>query len=563
MINSIVCDILIIGGGSAGLWAARSAKMRQPDLRVIVADKANPDWGGLMSLSGGDLEVCMPQDDPGEWVKDFVYYWDGLCEQDVVEEIWKQSHEILEEYEKMGCSYLKDDQGEYQTVLQRSLGHVRLFPVKVKGTGGPNMKQCMIREMDRLHVERMGRIEITKLLKQNDRVCGAVGFHTVTGEKLFFQTKAVILCTGNMGWKPSYNNNTTCGEGQSLAFQAGAKLRNCEFLHIWNVPKLFEWEGQTVLMPLGAKFVNRDGENFMERYSPVLGANTDPHYITRGMALETKVGRGPIRLDLSAIPESARPIIRPAAGRHLLHYEKLLDEGIDFFRDKFEWITQVQLGNGAIVTDPAGRTEVEGLYAAGRCRSIDPGVYMGGFALMTTAITGRQAGQAAAEYVTENERVSADEREAEEILNDIFSPVGKDGIAPGEVLAQLQQLISHYDVSILKTKTALERALEELREIKEERIPRMTAADAHYLLKLEEVKAIANATEYYLISALFRTDSRAGHYRADYPKHYDDWLCWVTLEDKNGVITPKKVPVPVEKYSYPVDRYYADNFSFD
>ncbi len=209
--KEIQCDILVIGGGSAGLWAARSAKMKQPDLRVIVADKADGSWGGLMSLSGGDLEVCMPQDDPGEWVKDFIYYWDGLCEQDVVEELWRQSHEIFAEYEKMGCSYLKNEKGEYQTVLQRSLGHVRLFPVEVKGTGGQNMRQCMIREMERLDIERMGRIEITKLLKNGDQICGAAGFHTVTGEPVLFQTKAVILCTGNMGWKPSYNNNTTCG----------------------------------------------------------------------------------------------------------------------------------------------------------------------------------------------------------------------------------------------------------------------------------------------------------------------------------------------------------------
>ena len=561
-IKKINCDILIIGGGSAGLWAARSAKLKNPALHVVIADKANTDWGGLMSLSGGDLEVCMPPDSPDDWVKDFIYYWDGLCEQDVVADIWSHSWEIFEEYEKMGCQYLKKEDGAYQTVPQRSLGHVKLFPVKTKGTGGPDMRQCMIREMDRLQVTRMGRVEITELFKDGDRICGAAGFHIVTGEALLFSAKAVILCTGNMGWKPSYNNNTTSGEGQSLAFRAGARLRNCEFLHIWNVPKLFEWEGQTVLMPLGAKFVNRHGENFMEKYSPRLGANTDPHYITRGMALETKAGRGPIRLDLSAIPESARPIIRPAAGRHLLHYEKLLEEGIDFFEDQFEWITQVQLGNGAIVTDGQGYTGIPGLYAAGRCRSIDPGVYMGGFALMTTAITGRQAGEEAAGYVSSVDSGTINGQEAEHSLEQTLAPLGKEGAAPKEVLRRIQALISHCDVSILKTEKALKMALEELQEIREEWIPNMGAADSHYLLKLEEVRAIANATEYNLTSALFRKDSRAGHYRADYPGHYDDWLCWTVLDNRDGRPVPSKMPVPIEGYKYPVERYYADNFTF-
>ncbi|MCD8365357.1 MAG: FAD-binding protein [Clostridiales bacterium] len=560
--KDITCDVMIIGGGSSGLWAARTVRMSAPESKVLIVDKASTDWGGVMSLSGGDLEVCMPADDPGEWVKDFVYYWDGLCEQDVLEEIWAQSHEIFEEYEKMGCQYLKDENGEYRTVLQRSLGHVKLFPVRTKGTGGANMRECMIREMNRLQVDRMGRVEITKLLKEGDRVCGAVGFNSITGDVLVFHAKAVILCSGNMGWKPNYNNNTICGEGQSLAIKAGARLRNCEFMHIWNVPKLFEWEGQTTLMPLGAKYINKDGEDFMRKYSPNFGANTDPHYLTRGMALEIEAGRGPITMDLSAIPESAHDIVRPADGRHLLHYEKLLDEGIDFFRDKLEWITQVQLCNGAIVTDREGRTDVEGLYAAGRCRSIDPGVYMGGFALMTTAITGRQAGKAAAAYIQSIEQGTPEAGVVQEEADFIQKPLGREGMVPKEALLRLQALITHCDVSILKTGSALKKALEELTEIKEEVIPCVAAPGPHYLLKLEEVTAIGDATEYFLTASLFREESRAGHYRADFPKRSDDWLCWTVLNDRDGRLIPEKMPMPVGDYRYPVEKYYSDNFTF-
>lgn len=560
--KKITCDVLIIGGGSAGMWAAKAAKETDPELEVVIVDKANPDWGGLMSMSGGDLEVCMPSEDPMDWVKDFIYYWDGLCEQDVVAELWRESEGIFRAYEEMGCRYLKDETGSYRTVLQRSLGHVRLYPVETKGNGGMNMKQCMIREMERLAVRRLARVEITKLMKAGGRVCGAVGFQYVTGEKLLFEAKTVLLCTGNMGWKPSYNNNTTAGEGQSLAFEAGARLRNCEFMHIWNVPKQFEWEGQTTLMPLGAKFINKDGEDFMRRYSPKLGANTDPHYITRGMALEQKAGRGPIRLDLSAIPKEAEDIIVPAAGRHLLHFTKLREEGIDFFRDGFEWITQVQLCNGAIITDSKGQTEVPGLYAAGRCRSIDPGVYMGGFALMTTAITGCQAGRAAALEAASLPAAEVDEREAETALNRTFRPLGKKGRSPKEILTRLQRLITHYDVSILKTEEGLTRALQELSALREEDLAHAGAEDFHYLMKLEEVRAIANATEFYLTASLYRKDSRAGHFRADYPKHYEDWLCWVALKREGNAVAPEKLPVPVESYPLPVERYYADNFQW-
>ena len=555
-------DILIIGGGSAGLWAAKGAKEEDPGRDVLIVDKSFPDWGGLMSLSGGDLEVCLPGDSPEQWVRDFVYYWDGLCEQDVMEELWKESFDIFESYQKMGCTYLKDEQGEYRSVLQRALDHVRLFPVQIKGTGGQNMRKAMISEMDRLHVRRMGRIEITRLLTEDEQVTGAAGFDYVTGKKYLFEAQSVILAAGIASWKPSYNQNTASGEGACLAFQAGAVLRNFEFLHIWNVPKYFEWEGQTVLMPLGARFVNKDGEAFMNKYSPVLGPNTDPHYITRAMALETLAGKAPIHLDLSSIREEDYPIIKPRSGRHLLHYQKLIEQGIDFFKDPFEWTTVVQLSNGAVRTGPHGESGVKGLYIAGRLRSLDPGVYMGGFALMTTAITGRQAGKAAIQYISGSGSRSADAAKAREALAETFAPLGKEGFSPSQILEELQKIIAPYDVSILKNESALKAAGQKLQHLKEEKLSRMAARDTHDLLKLEEVRSIAQVTEFYLTSALFRTDSRAGHYRSDHPEHSKDWLCWVELHNENGTPVPYRQPVPIDRYKFPIERYYADNFRF-
>ena len=82
------------------------------------------------------------------------------------------------------------------------------------------------------------------------------------------------------------------------------------------------------------------------------------------------------------------------------------------------------------------------------------------------------------------------------------------------------------------------------------------------LLKLEEVRSIAQVTEFYLTSALFRTDSRAGHYRSDHPEHSKDWLCWVELHNENGTPVPYRQPVPIDRYKFPIERYYADNFRF-
>ena len=131
------------------------------------------------------------------------------------------------------------------------------------------------------------------------------------------------------GWKTSYGKNTPTGETMQMTYEAGAVLQNLEFARVWNMPRLFGWEGQTVLMPLGARFVNAEGEPFMERYSPVLGPNTDPHYTTSGYKLmEIRAGRGPITFDLSRIQQENLILLRPQNGWQKLNYDKLSALGL-------------------------------------------------------------------------------------------------------------------------------------------------------------------------------------------------------------------------------------------
>lgn len=107
-----------------------------------------------------------------------------------------------------------------------------------------------------------------------------------------------------------------------------------------------------------------------ERYSPVLGSKTDTQYNIRGMVLEVKAGRGPIVFDTSRIPEKYMEEVTPAAGWMKLNNEKLKNLGVDFFKDKIEWMPQPIASEGGIATDLDGATEVEGLFAAGTAQSL-------------------------------------------------------------------------------------------------------------------------------------------------------------------------------------------------
>ncbi|MDY4672583.1 MAG: FAD-binding protein, partial [Desulfovibrio sp.] len=112
---------------------------------------------------------------------------------------------------------------------------------------------------------------ITDVITDGERVTGAVGFHAQSGKPVYIRARAVLLATNTGGWKPSYHQNTPASEGVSIAWNAGCAMRNFEFWKVWNVPVDFAWEGQTGLLPKGARFLNNKGEDFMLKYSPKFG----------------------------------------------------------------------------------------------------------------------------------------------------------------------------------------------------------------------------------------------------------------------------------------------------
>ncbi|MDE5879465.1 MAG: hypothetical protein K2G99_05535, partial [Desulfovibrio sp.] len=197
----------------------------------------------------------------------------------------------------------------------------------------------------------------------------------------------------------------------------------------------------------------------------------------------------------------------------------------------------------------------------------EPGVYAGGFALMTTAVTGHMVGETAAAWLKDADPAPAlDESEAMARLDRAYAPLGRTGadtLTPKEVLTKLQAAVFPYDVSIVKNGPALEKALAEVRRIREEEVPRMAAADAHYLLKLHEVDAIGFVSELYVRASLERKETRAGHFREDYPHMDPAGPAWFFIRHgADGTPEFVRERVPLEKWKVPLTRCYQDNFNF-
>lgn len=553
-------DVLVIGGGFSGSWAALTA--RQHVERVLIVDKGPRDWGGLGGMSGGDMIVKQPEFKAEKLVDELVYYYDGLCEQDVLEEILELSYERFCDYEKMGHHFARDAEGKLMSIPQRGLDLMRYYFYHPYGKGGAHTTEILNAELQRLHVQRLGRTEISDLVKDGDTVCGAVGFNVQSGVPCYFRAKAVILASHNGGWKGSYLLNTCAGEGAALSYGAGASLRNMEFIENWNVPKLFAWEGQTGMLPYGARFLNGKGEDFMRSYSPRLGAKADPHYNVRGMAFEVRAGRGPIFFDTSTMSPEGVEIMTPTGGWMKLNDTKLKELGIDFFKSKTEWMPQVLTSFGGTVADRRGWTGVPGLFVAGRARSVTPGVYMGGWDTCKTTTTGYLAGNSAGEYASGLDAVPHyDIAQASATLNRTLSLLGKPGIYPKDVVRLMQELMAPMDVCILKTGRGLTRSLERLEEAKETILPYMTAPEPHYLMKLVEARSMALITEMFLKASLMRKESRSGHYREDFPERHGD-PAWIVIRDDKGRMDLHASPVPLNDYPVKPYRYYMDNFAF-
>ncbi len=553
-------DILVIGGGFSGSWAALAAREHVPD--VLVVDKGPRDWGGLGGMSGGDMIVKQPEYRAEDLVEELVYYYDGLCEQDVLEEILNLSYDRFCDYENMGHKFARDKDGKLLSIPQRGLSLMRYYFYHPYGKGGSHTTQLLNARLQELGVRRIGRTEITDILKDGDRVCGAVGFNVQSGAPVHIRARAVILAAHNGGWKGSYLLNTCAGEGAALSYGAGASLRNMEFIENWNVPKLFAWEGQTGMLPYGARFLNGEGEDFMRRYSPKLGAKADPHYNVRGMAFEIRAGRGPIFFDTSTMSEEGVRTMTPTGGWMKLNDDKLKALGIDFFRSRTEWMPQVLTSFGGTVADRRGATEVPGLFVAGRARSVTPGVYMGGWDTCKTTTTGYLAGASAGEYAAGLEGAPAwDEAHAVETGRATLDLLGKPGIYPKDVVRLMQELMAPMDVCILKNEAGLTRSLKALERAREEILPAMTAPDPHYLMKLVEARSMALITEMYLRASLLRRESRSGHYREDYPDRHGD-PAWIVIRAAGDGMRLATSPVPLERYPVKPHRYYMDNFTF-
>ncbi|MDZ4246753.1 MAG: FAD-binding protein, partial [Dehalococcoidia bacterium] len=313
---------------------------------------------------------------------------------------------------------------------------------------------------------------------------------------------------------------------------------------------------QALLVGMGAKFINKNGERFMLRYDPEMAEKSKLSTLVQAFANEALQNRGPCYWDMTGFSEEDIAMVRRLLPTTLRPYDEL---NIDIRKKPVECSPIVQIcsscGEGGIRIDISCRSSVEGLYAAGAAaRNPVHGVYsVGGVNLAFCNVAGYRAGETAARSVAKNPDKEIILNQAKVTLKNNFTPLGrKEGFTPDDVVKEFQNIVIPAKVSILKNESRINETLNKLKVLKETKLAAMAAKDIHELVKALEAQNLVEIAEIVFLAALQRKESRAWHFREEYPDRNDkEWLKWVIAQKGNDGKTKFRIEnIPVENYEF-------------
>jgi len=548
----IETDILVIGGGLAGAFAAIKAKEAGAG-KVTLVSKGKLGKDSVSTFAAGVWAGGFhPEDDRDTEFKKIALsdgLGAGLYDEEWLNVFLDESYERLLEMDSWGVEWEKTPEGKFERKLCRWNQKMSMFH-------GQQMMEAMAKKVKTSGIEVIGFTMLTGLLTENgkpeERVVGAVGFNGRTGEFKVFKAKAAILATGACAYKGrnAFNKFAT-GDGYWMAYRAGAKLGTFEIGEILQGSlRDFDTIGWNMFVGLGATFRNVKGERFVLEYAPELGDHASLATIAEASAMEVRAGRGPIYLDLTSYtPDDVKKlrVVCPVPAMMLESAGVIVGDKVV---KPVEWLNcvngSIALGGG-VITNVKCETSLPGLYACGDARARGRAAAT---QLPGAAVSGARAGIYGAEYAKEAEEPKINRKQVEELRKLTLSPLErKDGIEPDHIIIGVQEAVFPYEVTVISRGNRLEKAIDEIGRIRDEEVPLLYGSDAHYLRIANEARNIVLFAEMQLRSRLLREESRDGCLREDYP--YTDnvnWLKNTVLKQENGKMKLWTEDIPVERY---------------
>jgi succinate dehydrogenase / fumarate reductase, flavoprotein subunit len=537
-------DVLVIGAGAGGLLAALGAKRHgKRGTRVTLLDSWTVGRTGHTAFTSAHFITALPGADIDAVTREIIEGNDWIADQRLVREVIAMSAERVKDIEGLGVQFHRDDKGDYIRRPTRGLDSAQLI-----GAVGGGLEFCwrLRLGLEAEGVQILDRIFITGLMHgTGERIVGAVGVHTRTGDFYAIRARATIICTNAISFRSGFARDIT-GTGTLLAYRAGATLRNAEFSYTRPGAPKFYFEGITFAAQEGARFVNVHGERFMPKYEPIWGDEADVPRIARAMVIERQKGNHPLYLDMSGIPEALHPFFLSSSKVKWMEYfyRKLGDETKTNMFGKTPYYPLNQMSKMGVRTDETCRSDVPGLLVGGLAQA-GCANHFAGFHIGLSIGNGWIAGRSAVEDMDRLPEPKLDAAEVRALRDAVFHE-RDDGAAErsDQLLRELQVMMFAYDITIWKRKDRLETALTRLDALKAE-MATLGAPHIHELVRLKETDAMMLAADLILRASLYRTESRVSHFREDYDFRDDEnWLCWVDIHETGGAPVLSKTPVP-------------------
>ena len=534
----IETDVLVIGAGGAGMYAALEAA--RAGSSVVLADRSLIGRGGATVMAQMTVAAALGEQTPDHWehhLSDTLAAGRGLCDERLAALLCEEGPQRLREMDAWKVGWARED-GHIKQAQAPGHDRPRCAYVDFLSTG-PAVSRTLRSQLNAANdVRRVGDLVIVDIAVRNGAACGATALHLPTGQAVTLAAKAVVIATG--GLTGLYRRNSASsnmgGDGYALALRAGAELIDMEFVQFFPIghlaPRLV---GMDPIMwdpfryKLGGKLLNADMREFEQDYATQDTRSDGRYVLTRDLATyaitrEVEAGRGSpaggAYLSFQHLPEAA---IREAFGPVV---DRLAANGIDLAKHPVEVAPIAHYHMGGVRVDETLQARVSGLYACGEAVGGANGANrLSGNAITEAFVFGARAGRNAAQYALQSS-MQWQPQAAGPALDLLRSAQRRGAPNLAAVVAELKALMADL-VGPFRTEQKLRSALEAIERLKTdigETPVSSAAAFDPVLVDWLDLRNMLLVAQSVTVPALARTESRGAHQREDHPGLDDAWL---------------------------------------